>query len=478
MAWISFFILLSLCVYVVTRAGFFRMKGLDTSALLLALTLKISAGVGLYLLYTYYYSDQSVSDIHKYFADAELWKQLLRNDISGYLKLLSGIGLNEKDYVTFTEQMRFWDKINHYGLYNDNRTMIRLNAFLLLFSGGHYATHALFFGFIGFLGSCGLYKAMTIWFGPAPRFYFFCCFAFPSVLIWTSGISKEALVWVFLGLFLYHLASLTREKFTWERLLWVLIFFVLLGLSKIYLAAFFLTVLPGYLLLKKIRKGGVFSVLGIQVLLLGLGLGISVYQYRHVPTMDPLRHKSWEEFAKENPKFVSELYAKSALGDSYNIVDKLRCKQQDFIVEAKTEGAGSYVELPRLNGRADNLLVRIPGAILRGLYSPWPWEYMGLLYLLPVAERLFLLFLTAGILFFPSKFKGDSGKEAGLLLGFVLSTACFMGLLIPVLGNLVRYTMPVLPLFAMVLASGTRWQESGRLRKFFREINKDLTLKK
>jgi len=471
MSWISFLLLFGLCVYVIVRDDFFRMKGLGIRALWLGLLLKAVAGLGLYLLYTRYYTDQSVSDIHKYFSDAHLWLELIRTDFWGYLRLLTGVGLSEHEFASFTEQMRFWDKVNHYGFYNDNRTMIRINAFLLLFSGGHYPTHALFFGFLGFLGSCGLYKGMTLWFGAAPRFFFLCCFAFPSVLIWTSGISKEALVWTFLGLFINQLALLTRQSFTWERLGWALLFFIFLALSKVYLALFILSVLPAYLLIRLLKRRHWVGVLAIQFLLLGTGFGISVYHYRHIPTPDPARHVSWEAFALENQALVSDLYTNSALGGNFHIVEKLRCKQQDFRVEAQEEGAGSYVELPRLNGRADNLLLRIPGALIRGLFSPWPWEYKGALYILPIVERMFLLVLCIGWIFFHKGYAGNTGTEAGLLLGFSLLTASFMGLLIPVLGNLVRYTMPILPLLAMVLYSGIRWSEPRRLNAFFNEIN-------
>ena len=78
-----------------------------------------------------------------------------------YFQLLTGIGGDAELLKPYTDAMAFWDRPYSYGTFNDNRTMIRLNAVLYLFSFGHYHVHTAFWCFFSMIGLVGIYKSVA-----------------------------------------------------------------------------------------------------------------------------------------------------------------------------------------------------------------------------------------------------------------------------------------------------------------------------
>jgi len=69
------------------------------------------------------------------------------------------------------------------------------------------------YAFLAFLGSYFFYKAFRL---AAPqgnyKLYAILIFLFPSILFWPNGIGKDALIFLFIGLFAYGSAQLTRDR--------------------------------------------------------------------------------------------------------------------------------------------------------------------------------------------------------------------------------------------------------------------------
>jgi len=69
------------------------------------------------------------------------------------------------------------------------------------------------FALLGFLGSYYFYKAFSTAFPQGnTRLYAVLVFLSPSILYWPNGIGKDALIFLFIGLFAYGSAQLTRDK--------------------------------------------------------------------------------------------------------------------------------------------------------------------------------------------------------------------------------------------------------------------------
>jgi hypothetical protein len=155
------------------------------------------------------------------------------------------------------------------------------------------------------------------------------------------------------------------------------------------------------------------------------------------------------EYQKE--KLISKSYDENVLGNGWNILEKLKFKQLGNRVEAKREGANSYIHVTTLNGSFMNFLAVLPEGILNSILRPYIWEVKNVLMFVPALENLFLLFLMV-VIPIGMAVKKDNTIDQVLwfVIFFILTTATFIGILTPVLGNLVRYKVAFLPLLYLL----------------------------
>ena len=66
------------------------------------------AGIGLTLVYTYYYPDRSTADIYKYFDDAQIIASTLPEHPKLYAELITGINDNDPQLESYVKQMKNW----------------------------------------------------------------------------------------------------------------------------------------------------------------------------------------------------------------------------------------------------------------------------------------------------------------------------------------------------------------------------------
>ena len=126
--------------------------------------------------------------------------------------------------------------------------------------------------------------------------------------------------------------------------------------------------------------------------------------------------------------------------------------------EAKMEGANSYISVSRLNGSFMNFILILPEGISNCLFRPFIWEIKNSLMVIPAIENVFILVICVMIIL--SLFKRDQHPSNLVYFSicYIITTAALIGILTPVLGNLVRYKVAYLPLFYVlfVLVSGQR----------------------
>src|SRR3954470_13055434 len=72
MSWVLLLLYTLIIFYSIYKLKFFQLEGLGKWTPSLFFLLKIIAGIALWLVYTYYYTDRSTSDIWKYFDDGKV----------------------------------------------------------------------------------------------------------------------------------------------------------------------------------------------------------------------------------------------------------------------------------------------------------------------------------------------------------------------------------------------------------------------
>jgi hypothetical protein len=220
----------------ILRSKFFSEGGFSNIYFLGAFYLKLLLGIGLWYIYTHIYKNRITSDIFKYYDDGKMIFATLHTSVKDYFTLLTGIGASNNHYQTVYHTMNSWDNGYDSNLYNNSHFIIRLNAFFMLFSQGHYGVHVIFMCFIALAGLTYIFKAFYPFLADKRKMLFAAVFLFPSVVLWSSGILKEGLVWLGLGLTIYYFFQLINT-----------------ALPRKYLIAYCLSLISGFILLYEVK---------------------------------------------------------------------------------------------------------------------------------------------------------------------------------------------------------------------------------
>jgi len=406
----------SLFVYIIYKAKFFLLEGLSRKLLVGIFALKIIAGILLFLLYTYYYTDRSTADIFKYFDDSQIVFNLIYSNPIHFFQVLFGINMDSEYLIQYMDKTSFWYKPLEPNMYNDNRIIIRFNAFLRLFSLGYYQVHNVVINFLSFAGLVAIYKSFTPYFIDKRRLLAIAVFLLPSVMFWGSGLLKEGLVFFGLGFLIYYSFKITISKSPLHTL-WILLALVLIGLVKPYILIAILPAILSYMWVKQSNgTKPVLKYIVVHTLLLILGLNLH-----------------WT-----NPKY-----------DPLQIITN---KQINFIRHAEFLKSGSRIELSPLEPDVLSFVKNAPVALYNSLIRPHIFEARSPIILLAALENMVILITIVLCIAF-LKTKGTNINMLLFCISFVTILYILIGLTTPVLGALVRYKAPALPFLMIIFIS-------------------------
>ena len=213
---------LAFFLWLIGKLNYFKTSGFSSISLQFAFLIKAFCGLVIYLIYTYYYPVRMEADTFKYFDDSKYLYNALWEHPLDYFKMLFGINC-ENDYFLkqYYSDMYNWYRSYDNGLLNDNRLVIRLNAFIRLFSFGNYHVHSLFFNFLTFIGSYSLARLFLV-FSESKWKTYLVVFLIPSFVFWSAGILKESILIFALGSFTWNVYKLISGSHKISTYLWIL----------------------------------------------------------------------------------------------------------------------------------------------------------------------------------------------------------------------------------------------------------------
>jgi hypothetical protein len=410
LAYASFFI------FLIYKLPFFKADGISKRSLSLVFILKISFGLLLWLIYTYYYTNRATADIYKYFDDSQVLFDALKTQPAHYFKMLFGIGNDTPEFDTYYYRMNHWARSNSLGTYNDGHTVIRFNAFVRLFSFGYYTVHTVFICFISLIGFTAIYKAFVPFLANKKRALFIAVFLLPSVLFWGSGVLKEGLLFFTLGLFIYFF----QQSFSWKTGFICIAAAVLMAVSKFYV---WLALIPGLLFLLVIRLTGKkkIALKLASVLLLVTFLGTSIDRFTGI--QNPL-----VTLTQKQIEFKALAAGNNSDANLKNI-----------------PAAGSRIDIPDLQPNLFSFIKNAPVALFTVLFRPFPWKARSPIIAMASLENVFILLIILTCVLHPLPLKQIKWEYVLFCLSFVLIQFLIIGETTPVLGAIARYKVPALP---------------------------------
>ncbi len=469
---------LFLFIFLIFRIPFFKTEGLNPTGISIILCLKVFFGLILWAIYSFYYKDRSTADIFKYFDDSKIMFDAIHTQPSDYFRMLFGIGNNTPHFDPYYLKMNNWARQYESNLYNDSHTIIRFNALARLISLGYYQVHAVILSFLSLTGLVALYKCFAPMLPGRKKWVIGCVFLFPSVLFWGSGVLKEGILFLGLGMLVYYWFKLWKGENPALSLFWIVISVILLLVTKFYILV---SIAPGLLFIAWIVRGGNKHLLikfgAVMVCYAGLGLGVRYF----APNYDPIevlsikqrdfsclarggallrcdtamvyltldqRKVDLDQIGASKTYHIKQgtslVYWHDYSSDEDTLFGKQGPAQAVFTIDKDMERSGSLITMKPLEPTVSSVLSHTPMALVNTLFRPLPTEARSPLLLMPALEIIaYSVFILFCLLFHRKK---GAGMEYLLFcLSFVFILYLITGLTTPVLGAIVRYKVPGIP---------------------------------
>ena len=408
LAFSSFFLFLT------GKLKFFRLPGIPVIWIQAGFILKLFAGIALGLIYTYYYTDRLTADTFKFFDDSKVLFDALKNRPSDYFSMLTGINAGNPALQTYYDTMNNWYDVH--SPFNDSRTMIRLNAFLRLFTMGYYYVHVAVICFLSFTGIIAILKVFTREFPLMAKEIFLVFMLLPSVLFWCSGLLKDSLVFFTLGttLLLFDRLQYASGRKGINMLLFIVAIFFLM-ISKLQVFLIVMPLLLAWYITIRFKLNPMVAFTGVCI------------------------------------GFLATMYLTGLIFPNLDIGGMLIRKQQAFFKLAEASDAGSLIQIPELKPGFMNLLISIPVGLFTSLFRPFITDTGAVLNTISAIENTLILLLSLVLL---SKFRIQNirGKIIPVFcLFYTICTFSLIGMITPVLGAIVRYKAQALPFMVAML---------------------------
>ena len=388
-----------------------------------ALVIKFFGAIALGLLYQYYYNGGDTYNYY-YWGSKWIWEAFLESPSLAFQILLSDATLPNGEIYNYTSHMVFYGS-------GGADFVSRLAGIFAMITGNTYSSIALFFAFYSFLGSWWLFKNLQAVYPTLSRHFALAIFCLPSVVIWGSGLMKDTLVLGSVGFIFGSLISLFEtKKGRGSAILLMIIGLYIIYEVKVYvlLCLFPSILIYAYMKFKKsIRSTGMRLVIAPFLFLIMMGasyLGIST-----IPA----------EESRYSLEKISGTAQATAWWHGYV------SEQQD----------GSGYTLGSVDYSGSGILTSIIPAINVTLFRPYLWESNSFLMLLSALESFLFLVLTLRLIInrnLIEKIKFLMSNPLILsFMAFCLTFAFAIGVVTNNFGALVRYKIPILPLFLISL---------------------------
>ena len=486
-----------LFILLICKMKFFAIPELSHKSIISVFLLKIIAGIVLLLIYTKYYP---TSDAQGFFDDSKIMHDVLWQNPSHFFKMFTGIDGANPALNVYYSKMSSWDASFEKVLFNDSRSIIRLNVLFRFFSFGNFYIHIVFMCFLSLIGLTALYKTFSKYFLERKKILFAIIFLLPSVLFWSSGVLKEGLLFFGMGLLLYATDCGLAKKYTLKKIIVVFFSISILLFVKIYVLVAIVPPLIANFWIRKSSMKFIFlkycSVFAAVCLLL-IFVSVLKPQYNLLNIIANKQQKTIA-YAKGGAFLLStnyfvridynqkegillpvkEKYYRIKLNSNYdawkisNLKDTLKIKNSTDTALYKLmyciSSSNSYIAPVNFSPSFISLLKNAPIALFNTLTQPFNFFTKDWLKIFASLENL-LYVITIVIGVFCFKFP----KENRAILYFCFSVFVFIfvlaGLTTPIVGALVRYKTPALPfmmIFVFMLVDNNKWKKIPILGKY------------
>ena len=382
-----------------------------------SLTVRLIGAVSVGLIYQYYYNGGDTFNFFTY-GSQYIWEAWKESPLKA-IKLIFAGGQHYPDTFNYSSQIWYYRDLPSY-------FVVRIVAVLDLLTFHTYSATACLFATISFIGLWAMFKSFYQLYPYLHKSLAIAILFIPSVVFWGSGIMKDTLTLtavafithVFIQIFYY------QKRDLWLILVAVLSFYVIYSI-KIYILLCLIPALAIWYFVLNINKlQSTLIKLMVAPFAIVLALTFSYFAIN--------------EISKDHDRYAIGKLSRTA---------EVTAKWITYV--SQLEGGSGYI-LGDFDYSTAGMIRKFPLAINVTLFRPYLWEVNNPVMLLAAVESLVLLIFTIFVLlrvrlnFFRVVF---ANPLVLFSLLFAISFAFAVGFSTYNFGSLVRYKIPLIPLY-------------------------------
>jgi len=371
------------------------------------LLIKIAAGIGLGLIYITYYE---WGDTISYFEEGNRISQLAKKDLMLYIKELIG---NSSPYISIYDRQP--------------RALLisKITSVVSLITNGNYWLSSVYFSIFTF-GCLWLFAKSLAQFSSNFVAILFSLFLFPSIVFWSSGISKESLAVAAIALLSKVFIDLVclSKRINVTQILTFLFAIILLWAIKYYYAAAIL----------------LFGISG--VILFIITMKWKFFKGRYI-----IQGLLFSGFLA----LLTIIISNTKINFNFDrVVNVIVDNNMAFIEKSANEDVIHYHDL---KPTYKSIIYNSPLALLSGLFRPLPGDGTGPLAWVVKIENVLIILLTLSTLVYVRnrRFSDTDRIVMFSAVGYCCFLAVFLALSAPNFGSLSRYKMGFMPILLLLL---------------------------
>lgn len=410
----------------------------------LGLSLKVLGGLFVTFVFNFYYHG---GDIGTYYNEGRILANIIFEHPETVLRIFfySPTGND-------TELKNLFLHMNYINA-SDTLIVLKITAFVNLFSFNSYLVTSFFYSFISFWCIWRLVTLLLELYPNNKQLIVIAFFATPSLIVWGSGILKDTICFSCLCIAHYYLFRIfIQHKFKFIYIFYIFFTGYILLTIKIYILlayipCFSFMVTQQYKMY--IQNRILRSMIAPFIIVLSLGVSYVL---------------------------VTQLGAQKDRYSSGKLLETAKI-QRDYVHAISLQSEGSTYDLGNMDNGLMDYFLKIPAAINVTLFRPYLWETRNPIMLLSAIESSIVLYLTFR-LFQKRKLKNtinllskDINIQFFLLFGLVFSF--FVGVTTYNFGSLVRYKIQGYPFYIAAilllyyLQSNPNEEKKFKIKKYF-----------
>lgn len=416
-------LLLMLAVWLRKTVPLFAEGGKEYGVVLV---LKLVSGMVLGALYQYYYG---YGDTLRYFFSGSVMRGALLEDPSaGALFFFGDTGQVPPDLKETAMLIPYW---KHQA---SALLVARISGLLSFLTLNSYYANSLFFSFFSFTGVWALYCTVLYYLPGQERWMKWAILYLPSLIFWGSGLFKDPLTLGLTGWWIWALHSWIQKRTQgWVSLLVLVLASAGLFFLKVYILLVWIPFGILWVVLergRKIQHPGKKKVFLTTSLFAGLGVAALLVTILTV----------------FYPQFAWDL-----------LMESIVANRNELLFTDKYYGGseGSRFDIGEFDPSLGGILKKVPAGLFAALYRPGIIDLKSPIMLPAILENTLILLLTLRWLIrTPVRYWFEAMKGRPVLwvfLAYALFFSCFVGLSTSNFGTLLRYRLPSLPFFLVVI---------------------------